>query len=292
VLTLVDRMLQVILLNNVAALASSTGAVTLDQVFFEPPDGTLFGGVARRLSVYLADVRENVKLRSNERTERSVAGTIVSRKMPYRLDCHYLISSYTPSSGGQVPLHHDLLYQVTAALIRSQPLVPAKILAGDPELLNWSEPYRDTELPMTINPPEGFPKLAEYWGTMAGSHPWRPVVHAIITIPVEHVESGPIGTVHHTITIYRPGAETSDDRADIGGTVLDAAGHPVGRAQVFALDAQGVVARTTCDDDGRFIVALPPQVTQIYAAAFGLGTTPQVLVADFVEPGRYVLQFP
>ena len=72
VLTLVDRMLQVILLDNVKGLSSGAGAVTADQVFFEPPDGNAFTGAARRLSVYLADIRENVKLRSHERTERVV----------------------------------------------------------------------------------------------------------------------------------------------------------------------------------------------------------------------------
>jgi hypothetical protein len=273
-------------------LSSGAGAVTADQVFFEPPDGNAFTGAARRLSVYLADIRENVKLRSHERTERVVNGATESRKMPYRLDCHYLISPYTPSIGGQVPLHHRLLYEATAALVHSQPLVPAAILAGHPDLLDWDELYRDTELPMTVNPPEGFPKLAEFWGTLGGNHPWRPAVHVIVTIPVEYVATAASGIVQHTLTVYRAGADASEERAEIGGIVLDNLNNPAARAQVFALDAQGVAARTMCDDDGRFVFELPSQVTQIYAAAFGLGTTPAISLADFVGAGKYVLRFP
>jgi hypothetical protein len=290
VLTLVDRMLQMILLANVPDLSAGAGGIATDQVSFDAPDGTLFVGATRRLSLYLADIRENVKLRSNERPSQPGPSGTIPRRMPYRLDCHYLIAAHTPTSPGQPPLHHTLLYQATAALVRSLPLVPARILAGDPELANWAAPYRDSELPMTVNPPEGFPKLAEFWGTLPGNHPWRPAIHVIVTIPVEYPDSAPSGIVHHAITVYRQGIAT-EERAEIGGTVLDTAGNPVGRANVFALDAMGIVARTTSDDDGRFIFALPAQATQIYAAAFGLGTTATESLSDFVALRNYTLRF-
>jgi hypothetical protein len=290
VLTLVDRMLQVILLTNVPDLSSGPGGIATDQVSFDAPDSTLFTGPTRRLSLYLVDIRENVKLRSNERpTQPGPLGTI-PRRMPYRLDCHYLIAAHTPTSAGQPQLHHTLLYQATAALINSLPLVPGRILAGDPELANWTAPYRESELPMIVNPSEGFAKLAEFWGTLPGSHPWRPAVHVVVTIPVEYPDSAPTGTVRHAITVYRPGIGT-EERAEIGGTVLDKAGNPAGRANVFALDAAGIVARTATDDDGRFIFALPAQATQIYAAAFGLGTTATELLSDFVTLRNYTLRF-
>ena len=290
VLTLVDRMLQVILLDNVPDLVSGPGGIATDQVSFDLPDGTLFTGATRRLSLYLVDIRENVKLRSNERPTQPGPSGLIPRRMPSRLDCHYLIAAHSPTSPGLPPLQHALLYQATAALIHSLPLVPARVLAGHPELANWTAPYRDLELPMTVNPPEGFAKLAEFWGTLPGSHPWRPAVHVVVTIPVESADTTPSGTVRHAITVYRQGTAT-EARAEIGGTVLDKTGNPVGRANVFALDGQGVLARTSSDDEGRFVFALSPQATQIYAAAFGLGTTPTESLADFVTLHNYTLRF-
>ncbi len=286
VLTLVNQMLKTLLEDNVRSLSQANPA---GEVFFEHP--TPASGAQLRVGLYLTDLRENVKLRSRELVERFDKKGVLRRRALSRLDCHYLISAFTPTSAGALPLHHDLLYEVTEALLHSQPLVPARVLAGHQELSDWPEEYRNDELPLTVNPPEGFPKLAEFWGTMPGDHPWRPVVYAIVTIPVEHVESTPTGVVHHPIVVYRAGNNAPAERAEIGGTVLDKAKNPVGRARVFAVDAHGVLARTTCDDDGRFIVALPPTVTHIYAAAFGLGTTAAVSLADFVEPGKFVLRF-
>jgi hypothetical protein len=247
VLTLVDRMLQIILVENVAALAPNVGAVTLDQVFFEPPDGTQLSGTRRRLSVYLADVRENVKLRSNERNERvTTTGQIVARRAPYRLDCHYLISAYAPGTGGIVPLLHDLLYQTTDALVRSQPLVPARLLNGHPELFDWPDVYRDVELPLKVNPPEGFPKLAEFWGTMRGGHHWRPAVQAVVTVPVERHEVTVPGVVHHMVTIHRAGSGSPEQLETVAGTVQDRTQNPLPGARVFAVDAQAPMPTTSC----------------------------------------------
>jgi len=301
-LALVDEMFKVVLEDGVPSLRVA-GAVGASQVIFDPPELTVSAGTPPVLSLYLVEVRENVKLRSNERQQTTSAGTVVSRRAPYRLDCHYLISAFTDSQTGIPPLQHDVLYETTEALIRAQPLVPARVLAGHSELLGWPPEKRDVELPLTINPPEGFPKLAEFWGTIGHRHPWRPVVYAIVTIPVEYMPSSPVGVVHHAITVYSAGADArgvgsgpSERRARIGGTVIDKDRNAVGRARVFARDAGGqVLARTTCADDGRFIIDLPEGGVDIYAAAFGFGTTPPLAVplasttdADKLE---YILRF-
>jgi len=255
------------------------------------------------LSLYLVDVRENVKLRSNERQQTTSAGTVVSRRAPYRLDCHYLISAFTNSQTGIPPLQHDVLYETTEALVRAQPLVPSRVLAGHSQLLGWPAEQRDVELPLTVNPPEGFPKLAEFWGTIGQLHPWRPVVYAIVTIPVEHATSSPVHAVHHAVTVYSAGADArgvgsgpSERRARVGGTVIDKDRNAVGRARVFARAANGqVLARTTCTDDGRFIIDLPEGAIDVYAAAFGYGTTPPLAVPlgsnPTVDQRDYILKF-
>jgi hypothetical protein len=304
-LTLVDEMLKVVLEDGAQSLSAAVGgSIGPSQVTFDPPDVTPGGGVPPVLSIYLVDVRENVKLRSNERQQTTSAGTVVSWRAPYRLDCHYLISALTDSAVGNPPLQHDMLYDATQALVRAQPLVPARVLAGHAELTAWPPEMRDVELPLTINPPEGFAKLAEFWGTIGHRHPWRPVVHAIVTIPVDFNESLPVGVVHHPITVYSAGADASgagsgpsEARARVGGTVEDNDKNAVGRARVFARDAGGqVLARTTCADDGRFVIDLPAGAVDIYAAAFGFGTTPPLAVplapTTVSDKLEYILRFP
>src|SRR5215831_7923633 len=74
------------------------------QVRFQPPDEDwralvpgitdAVGNPANSLNVYLVDLRENRKLRSNER-ERTVVGSDVYETPPARrVDCHYLISAW------------------------------------------------------------------------------------------------------------------------------------------------------------------------------------------------------
>jgi hypothetical protein len=302
-LTLVDEMLKVVLEDGVPSLGPA-GGIGPSQVFFDPPEVTPISGAPPQLSVYLVDVRENVKLRSNERQQTTSAGAVVSRRAPYRLDCHYLISAFAGTQAGTPPMQHNMLYETTEALVRARPLVPARVLAGHSQLLGWPSEQQDLELPLTINPPEGFPKLAEFWGTIGHRHPWRPVVHAIVTIPVDFKESLPVGVVHQAITVYSADATASgaasgpgERRVRVGGTVEDKKKNAVGRARVFARDAAGgVLARTTCGDDGRFIIDLPEGAVDIYAAAFGFGTTPPLAVplapttdADKLE---YILRFP
>jgi len=302
-LALVDEMFKVVLEDGVRSLSPAGGPVGASQVIFDPPEVTVSAGAPPVLSLYLVDVRENVKLRSNDRQQNTAAGSAVSRRAPYRLDCHYLISAFTDSQTGIPPLHHDVLYETTEALVRAQPLVPARVLAGHSQLLGWPPEQRDVELPLTINPPEGFPKLGEFWGTIGRRHPWRPVVYAIVTIPVEYKPSSPVGVVHHAITVFSAGADArgvgsgpSERRARVGGTVIDKDRHAVGRARVFARDANGrVLARTTCADDGRFIIVLPEGTVDVYAAAFGFGTTSPLAVplgsTATVDQREYILKF-
>jgi hypothetical protein len=43
-----------------------------------------------------------------------------------------------------------------------------------------------------------------------------------------------------------------------------------------------------CDDEGRFVLQLPSGAKNLYAAAFGLGTTEQLLISGTNE---YTLRF-
>ena len=198
-----DLLLRDLLVGSIAELVDET------QVSFRPPDDDWIAQVAsltvdglpvNALNVYLIELRENRKLRSNE-VIRSVDGGLVSETLaPMRLDCHYLVTAWSAAtvSPAVEPAwdEHALLYEAAAALARHDPLVPEEIYgaagldawpAGFPDVLH------DAELPLTFVPADGFPKYAEFWGTMGAGHRWRPAIHLVVTLPVVWPERG-VGT--------------------------------------------------------------------------------------------------
>ena len=95
-----DTLLHRLFRDSIAELTSDA------QVRFQPPDEDwralvptitdAAGNPANSLNVYLADLRENRKLRSNAR-ERTVVDREVFETPPARrVDCHYLISAWSP----------------------------------------------------------------------------------------------------------------------------------------------------------------------------------------------------
>ena len=100
-------------------------------ISFDAPDDDFMNRLSTAgssiINVYLADIRENRKLRSNDRFKFN--GTVPSESQaPARLDCHYLITAWSPDQGLQdgenVMTEHRLLYSAAAALfatIRSSP---------------------------------------------------------------------------------------------------------------------------------------------------------------------------
>ena len=73
------------------------GITTEDQVRFQPPDQiwrTYVNGLGARnaLNIYLFDLRENRKLRSNERVRSTDSGVAFDTPAAPRADCHYPVS--------------------------------------------------------------------------------------------------------------------------------------------------------------------------------------------------------
>jgi hypothetical protein len=240
-LILLDELIREILMRGVLSLQpAGGGAVESGQVGFEPPDDDWRKHVSslqrNALNVYLVDLRENRKLYSNERERNIDNGVVYESPAPIRLDCHYLISAWTTgsySSGSLQPAieptrdEHRLIYETAVILTRHQSFNPLKIYPADSMALKaWPASLRDAELPVSLMPPEGFPKLAEFWGTMGQKHPWKQVLYLIVTIPVEMTReiSGPIVTTR--ITEFRKSGVSSDGDMfiEIGGYV--AAGSP------------------------------------------------------------------
>src|SRR2546423_1895501 len=72
------------------------------QVRFQPPDDDWRTFVGQQttnvLNVYLFDLRENRKLRSNERIREIENGIVREVPAPRRVDCHYLITAWSPAT--------------------------------------------------------------------------------------------------------------------------------------------------------------------------------------------------
>jgi hypothetical protein len=262
------------------------------QVRFQPPDDAwrtqvpniadANGNPANSLNVYLVDLRENRRLRSNER-ERTYIGPDVYETPPARrVDCHYLISAWSPvqATPGIDPTfdEHALLAEAARVLGQRDALDPAEICAATrpPNLPAIAVPpgLQGEMLPLTLLPVEGFPKYAEFWGTMGENHRWKPCVHAVITLPLKDtpVRAGAIVTTVITDTLQRDAAGTTETRYHIGGQVLDAANPPqaIPRSWVELLNAPGTqrVQLTRADATGRFVFAdVPAGAYQLRASS-------------------------
>ncbi len=303
------------LLRDVILAAGIPQMNQVAQIRFQPPDGTLRGDVLnlnlRVLCAYLVDLREHRKLRSNERFTARIADNIEVLPAPARVDCHYLISAWTPTqpAPGVEPTleEHTLLYQTSAVLFQEGSLCPSRAYApGSAPLIAWPALFRDDELPTVVLPVEGFLKLSEFWGTMGPNSPWKPCIHWVITVPVallREIQGPPVTTTITDHRIWDPAAAgvEGDVWAQIGGQVLDLANpFPDGRpgplpgAWVLLEDpATGrILQTTTADDDGHFIFNRI-QRAQYRLRAGIVNRGQQNRVVDVPSPtGEYELRFP
>ena len=89
---------------------------------------------ANSLNVYLADLRENRKLRSNERERTTVGQDVFETPPARRVDCHYLISAWSPvavSTAIDPTLdEHALLAEAARVLGAHDELDPVAIYAA------------------------------------------------------------------------------------------------------------------------------------------------------------------
>lgn len=228
------------------------------DITFGPPDGTQRPAEATSiLNIDLVDVRENRRLRRNDRVALGPRPGAVETQAPLRLDCHYLASAWGAGDAvdeADVFHTHRLLYAASAALLRHNPLVPRDVF-GVPETLDSevddfvaADPLRqlpafvsadpvlkdfytldpilrDLEIPIDPLPPEGYPKVAEFWGLMGQGARWRPVAYFVATIPVERtrVARGPevrsIGTTYFPPSGHGDPAPRVETFFTVGGVV-------------------------------------------------------------------------
>jgi hypothetical protein len=156
------------------------------QVSFELPDDEFRNQVKTQgknmLNVCLVDLRENRSLNGQPpQSSNAASGQTAVR----RVDCHYLISAWSPATKSVEPTQdeHALLYKAMAAVMAAEPLMPSRVYDGKHVPNNFPATFRDAELPTTIFPVERFAKVAEFWTATKGVQ-WKPTIHLIVTLPV------------------------------------------------------------------------------------------------------------
>lgn len=284
-----DNLLLYLFMSKVTGLKTPNPApgqppypVNKSQIGFRPPDDnwrtyvtnlSVNNQPAKALNVYLVDLRENRKLRSNERIRDYdyENGNVTETPAPKRIDCHYLITAWSPpiinpatntTTDDEYVKLHSLIYETMAVLFKNAPLVPQQIYSPNPLPPNFPQVIADVELPTTVLPTEGFSKLAEFWSAMGANYRWLPVLYLIVTLPVElDIEiAGPMVSSRATEYRHLGRPETVEARIQIGGQVLDTTSplpdgspSPVADAWVRLEDANGTTINTTeTGNDGRF----------------------------------------
>jgi len=275
-------------------------------VGFQPPDDDwrtkAIPGNANAVNVFLLELRENRRLRSNERMRSVMNGDIFEQPAPRRVDCHYLITAWSPASvTPQVDPtfdEHALLYAIASAVAEADPFIALDIFAGSGIPPGLPPDLLDAQLPVTLLPVEGFHKYAEFWGTMGRHHqPWKPAVYIVVTLPLplEQERSGAMVTT--AMTDWRQGtgagAGVGELLSDIGGTVRDSAAppQPVPLAWVELLTMPGArLQLANADASGRFVFARVPSASYRLRAT-GVASGPVVRTIDVPSPtGEYDLQ--
>jgi hypothetical protein len=166
------------------------------QVSFELPDEEFRSQVKTLgqnvLNLSLVDLRENRTL--GGKTPKSWGPAADERPDQRRVDCHYLISAWSPAARSVEPCmdEHALLYKALAALMEAEPLVARRIYGSKPLPTNFPRMLRSAELPVVVLPVERFPKTAEFWTAARGVR-WKPTIHLVVTLPVLSDEAANAG---------------------------------------------------------------------------------------------------
>jgi Pvc16 N-terminal domain/Carboxypeptidase regulatory-like domain len=284
----VDRALRNLFKAEMSELGAGTaGGVANAQIGFMPPDAdwdSIVSGLApkKALSIYLVDLRENRELRSNEWLERADHGVVQREPAPTRVDCHYLISAWSGATDkvAKTREEHVILSEALEVLVR----------AGDVNV-------GGKDLPTGIVPPEGFPKLAEFWGTMAQKHRWKPTIVVVVTIPVQGATEIAGVEVTTQLTEYRQDSdpESAELQIQIAGVVLDKtypSPMPIARAWVRLEDSTGPLEATRTNADGEFtFLGLLPGNYQLRVRADGRAEPAPTPITVPSPSGRYDLEF-
>lgn len=223
------------------------------DIRFDVPDKSYPPGTTTStaiLNLHLYQTQENRVLRDSEPIIERRGNTYVRRRPPLRVDCSYMVTSWSKKTDEQkIEEEHRLLSEAMLWLSRF-PIIPARFLQGS--LQNPPFPHR-TEVAL----PDGERNMGEFW-TALGQPP-RPSFNLLVTIALDlqKEEEGPLVTTKVITFGQKEGdkdkltPKTQEVLIQIGGRVFDNADPTKGisGARVFAVELN---ESETTDAEGRF----------------------------------------
>ena len=261
--------------------------------FFTVPDTEWRAKVKTRtelqLNIYLYEVRENRNFRRASWDNVPLAdGSVVLSEPPVYLDCHYLISAWSPTEDSDLasPVldEHQLLSETLRVLLRNPDVVPAAL--GIP---GGGVVFQNAHVYLSVAPPEPPRVLNDFWSTM--KLPWRPAVMLVVTAPLDLLmDSAPSPLVTTFIQRFAQiGSTTIEEIIDIGGLVLRAADQsPIPGASVVRLDNNDTAIT---DAQGRYVLTgIPRGVHRFQASASTMTAVELDIDIPAASPTNYIFQ--
>jgi hypothetical protein len=246
-------------------------------------------GVGLRLNIYLYEVGENRNFRRAAWDNVPLPDrTVVLSQPPVYLDCHYLVSAWSPAENGEMasPIadEHQILAEAMRVLLRTPDVIPGALgVAGGGPVFQAAHVY------LTVAPPEPARVLNDFWSTM--KLPWRPAVMLVVTAPLDLLQdSPPTPVVTKLIQRFTPiGSAKIEESIDIGGLVVRAAGQsPIAGASVARLDSNDAA---TTDGQGRFLFTGISRGTHTFrASAPGMTAVQRDIAVPDDPPLTHVFQ--
>lgn len=212
-------------------------------IAFDPPDSEWSGSVATpTINCYLYHIQENQRLRTSdwERQRPGERGEITRKRLPFRLELHYLITVWATA----VEDEHRLLWRILGVLMPYQNL-PQATLKGELARSEWP-------VPVLVAQPEGpLKNPTDFWSTFEKFV--KPSVTCAFTIPLDPELSFSVPPVlSRRIRLQEIAGPGKDGEVfSLGGYVLDAPDDHLGVPGILVLVLERGDRQVT-DRYGRF----------------------------------------
>ena len=262
------------------------------KFFFTIPDEDWRTGVksgnGMRLNIYLYELSENRNFRRAEWDRVELAdGTLALSQPPAYIDCHYLISAWSPAEDGEMaqPVldEHQVLAEAMRILLANSDVVPGALGIADGPV------FQNAHIYLTVAPPEPPRVSNDFWSTM--KLPWRPAVMLVVTAPLDVLRDSPSAPMVTTlIQRYVPiDSAVVEEQIDIGGLVLKAADQsPIAAATVLRLENNETAVT---DAQGRYVfTGLSRGVHAFRASATGMQPLQRAIGVPADPPDTHVFE--
>lgn len=212
---------------------------------FATPDKSFAPGQAT-VNLFLHEVQENRELRDPEPYFDLVDGQYLRRLPPMRVDCSYLVTTWSNESAGiKVAKEHELL-GLTLDWLSRFPTIPASYLRGSLE----RQPYT---LPTVVAQMDGVSGLGDFW-TALGIAP-RPAFRLVVTISMAIGIEHPAGreVISHRVDLKDRNGRGSESVFAIRGTIRSSASKGAVEGAQVTIEETSANARS--DASGSFVFA-------------------------------------